>query len=189
MPERKAIIVSAPSGSGKTTIVKYLLERIPGLSFSVSATSRKSRAGEVDGKDYYFFSKEEFLDKIRNNEFVEWEEVYDGSYYGTLKSELDRIWSEGGNVIFDVDVQGALNLKKYFSEKGLAIFIRVKNLSVLETRLRQRGADNEESLSNRLLKARSEMNYEKYFDEVIVNDVLEVAKKQAEHLIQNFLNL
>lgn len=189
MSENKAIIVSAPSGSGKTTIVKYLLGTIPQLKFSISATSREKRKNEIHGVDYYFLSHDEFLEKINNKEFIEWEEVYNESLYGTLKSELNRIWAEGNYIIFDVDVQGAINIKNYFKDMGLSLFIRVQDLSELEKRLRDRRTENEQSLQKRINKAISEMKFEGSFDKVIVNDVLEIAQKEAEQLIRTFLNL
>jgi guanylate kinase len=189
MPQNKAIIVSAPSGSGKTTIVKYLLSNISQLKFSISATSRQKRDNEQDGVDYYFLSHHDFVEKIEHDEFVEWEEVYDGSYYGTLKSEVSRIWDEGHYIIFDVDVQGAIHLKKYFRDKGLSLFIRVKDQKVLEKRLRQRGTENEHDLRKRIKKATSEMKFESKFDRIIVNDSLEIAQKESEKVVRSFLNL
>ena len=189
MPGEKAIIVSAPSGSGKTSIVKYLITKIPELKFSISATSREKRENEINNSDYYFLNREVFLAKVRNDEFVEWEEVYNGSLYGTLKSEIDRIWSEGNYIIFDVDVYGAINLKKYFSDDGLSLFIRVKDLSELERRLRKRGTETEENLKFRIDKASSEMKFESYFDHVVINNNLEDAQKDAEHIVRTFLNL
>jgi guanylate kinase len=188
MSANKAIIVSAPSGSGKTTIVKYLLRTFLQLKFSISATSREIRNNEINGVDYYFISHDEFLEKISNNEFVEWEEVYDGSFYGTLKSELERIWAEGNYIIFDVDVQGAINLKNYFKNMGLSLFIRVKDLAELEHRLRERSTESEESLQKRINKAISEIKFESSFDKVIVNDNLELAQKEADRIVKSFLN-
>jgi guanylate kinase len=189
MSGEKVIIVSAPSGSGKTTIVKYLLKKIPKLKFSISATSREKRKGERDKSDYYFIGTEDFLAKIKNDEFVEWEEVYNGSLYGTLKSEVERIWAEGNCIIFDVDVQGGINLKKYFKDKGLSLFIRVRDVSELEKRLKLRGTETNESLQSRIEKASSEMKYEDYFDRIVINDKLENAKKEAEQIVNTFLNL
>jgi len=189
MSDKKAIIVSAPSGSGKTTIVKSLIRRIPQLKFSVSATSREIRKNETDKIDYFFLARHEFTEKIKNEEFVEWEEVYDGSYYGTLKSEVERIWSQGDYIIFDVDVKGAINLKKYFGEKGLSLFIRVKDLDELEKRLRLRGTENERNMQKRINKAKFEMNFESSFDRVVINDILEDAQDEAERIVREFLNL
>ncbi len=171
----KAIIVSAPSGAGKTTIVKELLKAIPTLAFSVSACTRPKRINEVDGKDYYFISPDEFREKIKQDAFIEWEEVYPGNYYGTFKSEINRIWSEGKNVIFDVDVAGGVNLKRYFGLKALAIFIEPPSVGHLETRLINRKTDSAESIETRLNKAKYELTFAKEFDLVIVNDVLETA--------------
>jgi guanylate kinase len=189
MSGNKAIIVSAPSGSGKTTIVKHLLKKFPALKFSISATTREKRENETDKSDYYFFNRKEFLLKVNNDEFVEWEEVYNGSLYGTLKSEVERIWSEGNYIIFDVDVRGAINLKDYFQENGLSLFIRVKDISVLEKRLRLRGTETEESLHSRIDKASSEMGFESYFDHIIINDKLKLAQMKAVKIVESFLKL
>src|SRR6188508_1926173 len=161
----KAIIFSAPSGSGKTTIVKHLLKTNPDLGFSISASTRDKRGRtEQHGKDYYFLSPMDFKKKIDNDEFIEWEEVYEGNFYGTLKSEIERIWREGRNVIFDVDVKGGINLKKYFGDRALAIFVKVPSLEVLKERLKDRGTESEESLSRRLFKAQFEMSFQGKFD-------------------------
>lgn len=184
----KAIIVSAPSGAGKTTIVKHLLKEIPQLSFSVSACSRPKRENETDGKDYYFISADEFREKIVNEEFVEWQEVYPGNYYGTLKSELDRIWEKGCFPIFDVDVVGGLNLKKYFGEKALAIFISAGSLEELKKRLINRNTESIESLGKRLSKAEYEMSFSGGFDKMIVNDQLENACREAIRITNDFLS-
>jgi len=189
MSGNKAIIISAPSGSGKTTIVKYLRTKIPELKFSISATSREKRKNEIDKSDYYFLEKDDFLTKIKNGEFVEWEEVYNGSLYGTLKSEVDRIWSDGNFIIFDVDVQGAMNLKRYFKDSGLSLFIRVKDLSELEKRLRLRGTETEKSIQLRIDKVNSEMKFENCFDRVIINDNLGDAQMETEQIVKTFLNL
>lgn len=183
----KVIIVSAPSGSGKTTIVKYLLEHIQNLKFSISATSRARRGNEIHGKDYYFITRDEFEKNISSNGFVEWEEVYNGIYYGTLKSEVERIWEEGCSIIFDVDVKGGISLKNFFKEKGLSVFIKVKDVNELERRLKRRNSDSQESINERLVKATHELQYEKDFDEVIVNDVLKISFRQAESIVNTFL--
>jgi guanylate kinase len=184
---RKAIIFSAPSGSGKTTIVKHLLQSNPDLGFSISASTRDKRGRtEQNGKDYYFLSPLEFKNKIDSNEFVEWEEVYEGNFYGTLKSEIERIWSEGKNVIFDVDVKGGLNLKKYFGENGLAIFVKVPSLEVLKERLHDRGTEDPESLSRRLFKAQFEMSFQDKFDVVLVNENLKTSLAEAQRLYDEF---
>jgi guanylate kinase len=183
----KAIIFSAPSGSGKTTIVKHLLKTNPDLGFSISASTRDKRGRtEENGKDYYFLTPEEFKQKIDNNEFVEWEEVYEGNFYGTLKSEIDRIWNEGKNVIFDVDVKGGLNLKKYFGKDALAIFVKVPSIEVLKERLNDRGTETPESLSRRLFKAKFEMEFSDRFDAVLVNEVLDKSLAEAQRLYDEF---
>jgi guanylate kinase len=183
----KALIFCAPSGSGKTTIVKHLLQQNSDLGFSISASTRDKRGRtEQDGKDYYFLAPDEFKKKIDNNEFIEWEEVYAGNYYGTLKSEIQRIWDSGKNVIFDVDVQGGLNLKKYFGDKALAIFVKVPSVEVLKERLRERGTETEESLSRRLFKANFEMSFQDKFDVVLVNENLEKSLAEAQHLYDTF---
>jgi guanylate kinase len=183
----KTIIVSAPSGAGKTTIVKYLLENIPQLEFSVSACSRPKREGETDGRDYYFISAEDFRKKIGNDEFVEWEEVYPGNYYGTLKSELQRIWKKGSIPIFDVDVIGGLNLKKYFGDKALAIFIQPPSMEILERRLRGRNTENEESLKKRLIKVEYEMTFADRFDRIVVNANLQDSLDTALGIVNKFI--
>jgi len=185
--KQKAIIISAPSGAGKTTIVRHLLSVVPSLEFSVSACSRAMRDGENNGRDYYFISADEFRQKIENNEFVEWEEVYPGNYYGTLKSELQRIWEKGCFPIFDVDVVGGLNLKKHFGENGLAIFIQLPSLEELKNRLIRRKTENEESLIKRLSKAEHELTFAGRFDKSIVNDQLENACAEAVGIVNNFL--
>jgi len=186
----KALIFCARSGSGKTTIVKHLLQQNADLGFSISASTRDRRGRtEQDGKDYYFLTPEEFKKKIDNNEFIEWEEVYAGNYYGTLKSEIQRIWDGGKNVIFDVDVQGGLNLKKYFGEKALAIFVKVPSVEVLKARLQDRGTETEESLSRRLFKANFEMSFQDKFDVVLVNETLTTSLAEAQQLYDNFKRL
>jgi guanylate kinase len=184
----KAIIICAPSGSGKTTIVRYLLENEPRLSFSISATSRSLRREEKDGKDYYFISENGFREKISSGEFIEWEEVYPGVFYGTLKSEIERIWKEGKNVIFDVDVQGGLNLKKYFGKDSLSVFIKVRDKDTLEKRLRLRKTESEKGISMRLKKAAFEITFEDRFDSVIINDDLEQSCLEAIDKVKKFLN-
>lgn len=185
----KAIIFSAPSGSGKTTLVKHLLDNNPDLGFSISASTRDKRGRtEQNGKDYYFLPPQEFKKKIDNDEFVEWEEVYAGNFYGTLKSEVDRVWKEGKNVIFDVDVKGGLNLKKYFGDQALAIFVKVPSLDVLKERLNDRGTETQESLSRRLFKAEFEMSFCDKFDVVLVNEDLAKSLKEAQLLYDNFKN-
>jgi guanylate kinase len=183
----KAIIISAPSGAGKTTVVKHLLSVIPSLEFSISACCRPKREGETDGKDYYFMSAGEFKKKIENDEFVEWQEVYPGNYYGTLKSELQRIWEKGSFPIFDVDVIGGLNLKKYFGEKAIAICIRPPSLAVLKERLQKRGTETEESFWKRLGKAKEELTFSEKFDRTIVNDQIEKACEETFGIVNDFL--
>lgn len=183
----KMIIVSAPSGAGKTTIVRALLKKFPQLEFSVSACSRAKRENEIDGKDYYFLSPEKFKAKINNNEFVEWEEVYKGSYYGTLKSELERIWSKGNHVIFDVDVKGGLNIKKQYPGRSLAVFVKPPDMETLQKRLENRGTETPDSLKKRLEKAVYEISYSMLFDYILVNDEINKAKNEAYDVIEKFL--
>jgi len=188
MHKGKALIFSAPSGSGKTTIVKHLLDTFSEISFSISACTRDRRGrNEDNGKDYYFMTPEEFKEKIDNDEFIEWEEVYPGNFYGTLKSEINRIWSEGKHVIFDVDVKGGLSLKEYFGNRGLAVFVKVPNLDVLKERLSDRGTETEGSLSQRLFKAKFEMGFEAKFDVSLVNKTLKVSLLEAENLYLSFI--
>lgn len=182
----KLLIFSAPSGSGKTTIVRNLLQKMNNLEFSVSACSRPKREGEVHGHDYYFLSPEDFKAKIDNNEFVEWEEVYTGSYYGTLKSEIERIWAKGNHVVFDVDVVGGLNLKKQFGNSALAIFIMPPSVDELRKRLELRGTETPESLAKRVGKSVEEMTYANQFDTIVVNDNLETAIEQTFQLVSKF---
>ncbi|MDP1623669.1 MAG: guanylate kinase [Bacteroidales bacterium] len=183
----KAIIVSAPSGAGKTTIVKHLLTAIPQLEFSISACSRSNREEEKNGKDYYFISADDFREKIARDEFVEWQEVYPGSYYGTLKSEMDRIWLLDKTPIFDVDVVGAVNLKKYFGEKGLGIFIHPPSIEELEHRLKKRGTESAENLRKRVDKAAFELTYAEHFDKIVINDNLEVKCKEIVDMVNDFI--
>ena len=184
----KCIVVSAPSGAGKTTIVHSLLEEIETLSFSISACSRLPRKNEENGKDYHFISPDEFKEKIKKQEFIEWEEVYKDSYYGTLKQEVYRIWDNGRAVIFDVDVIGGINIKNQMKEQCLSIFISPLHIDILEKRLRQRQTESEEKLIQRISKANEEMKYADKFDVVLVNDVLEEAKKQAKEIVTNYLS-
>lgn len=183
----KALIFSAPSGSGKTTIVKYLLQNNPDLGFSISASTRDKRGRiEQNGKDYYFLTPVEFKKKIDQDEFIEWEEVYEGNFYGTLKSEINRIWGEGKNVIFDVDVKGGINLKKYFGEKALAVFVKVPTLDLLKERLKSRETESTESLSRRLFKAQFEMTFQDRFDVVLINEDLQRSQQDAQRLYDEF---
>ncbi len=184
----KLIIFSAPSGSGKTTIVKHLVNKRNDLGFSISACTRDKRGrSEENGKDYYFLSPDEFIRKIDNHEFVEWEEVYPGNYYGTLKAEIERIWATGKHVIFDVDVKGALHLKEYFGEKALAIYVKVPSLAILEQRLRDRGSETEDSFSRRMFKVKFEMTFQDKFDVILVNDNLADSFEKAEKLVGDFI--
>jgi guanylate kinase len=184
----KLIIFSAPSGAGKTTIVQYLLGLNLGLEFSVSATSRKKRPNEVQGKDYYFLKTEDFRQKIENNEFIEWEEVYPGQFYGTLRQEVERIRNKGNHLIFDVDVIGGLNIKKQFGKDALAVFVKSPSIEVLEKRLKKRSTEDEESLKKRLDKAKLETKYADKFDIILINDKLDEALLEARDIVTNFLN-
>lgn len=185
---KKAIIITAPSGAGKSTIANHVLNEIEELEFSVSATTRKIRKNETEGVDYYFISKEEFLEKIKNEEFVEWEEVYQDVYYGTLKSEVERIWNKGKSVLYVVDVVGAEDLKGYFGNQAFSVFIEPPSLEALKERLKSRGTESELSLSKRLDRAKEELREKDEFDLVIMNDDLSMAKIQAEDEIRNFLS-
>ncbi|WP_372933661.1 guanylate kinase [Mariniphaga sediminis] len=184
----KLIIFSAPSGAGKTTIVKHLLQQDFGLEFSVSATSRQPRPTEVHGKDYYFLSENDFREKIKNNEFLEWEEVYSGTFYGTLKSEVERIRQKGKNVIFDVDVVGGVNIKKYYGEEALAVFVQPPSVEELRKRLQNRSTEPEEKINMRVAKAEKELTFAKQFDMILINDELTETLKEAEKMITGFLS-
>ncbi len=187
--EGKLIVFSAPSGSGKTTIVRELLkdEKFK-LEFSVSATSRDKRPNEIEGKDYYFLTVDKFKEKINEDAFAEWEEVYNNQFYGTLKSEIERIRKKGHNVVFDIDVAGGISIKKMFKEDCLTVFIQPPSISELEKRLRHRGTETEKSLKKRLEKAEKEMVFSKQFDVVIVNDILDTAVQEVKKIITGFLN-
>ncbi|RZK41558.1 MAG: guanylate kinase [Pedobacter sp.] len=189
MKQGKLIIFSAPSGAGKTTIVKHLLKKYPQLSFSISATTRESRGNEKDQHDYYFISKEDFLHKVAHQEFVEFEEVYNGTFYGTLRSEIERIWDEDRHVIFDIDVEGGLRLKRKYEDAALAIFVQPPSLAVLKERLTGRGTDSEEKLQERFVKAEKELLYADKFDVILKNYDLETACAEAEVLIGEFLSI
>ena len=184
----KLIVFSAPSGSGKTTIVRHLLEqsKLP-LAFSISATTRAPRGNEKNGVDYYFLSKEEFEQKIREGAFLEYEEVYPGLFYGTLKSEIERLWASGKAVLFDIDVMGGLTIKKTYPEKTLTVFVKPPSVEALEQRLRNRNTDSEETLQVRLAKSASELEKASAFDEILINDKLEDALRLAETLVIHFL--
>ncbi|MBI9039794.1 guanylate kinase [Lutibacter sp.] len=184
----KLIVFSAPSGSGKTTIVRYLLQQPElDLDFSISATSRDSRGTEVHGEDYYFISAAAFQKHIKNDDFIEWEEVYTNNYYGTLKKEVERIWNLGKHVIFDIDVVGGLNIKNKFPEQTLAIFVQPPSIEEMEKRLRGRKTDSEEKIKERVAKASKELKFAKDFDVILVNDDLEKAQKEAFKLVENFI--
>ncbi|MGY5351932.1 guanylate kinase [Wenyingzhuangia sp. IMCC45533] len=188
MASGKLIVFSAPSGSGKTTIVRHLLSKtdLP-LDFSISAASRSPREGEVHGKDYYFLSADEFKRKVDENAFLEWEEVYKDNFYGTLKSEITRIWKEGKHVIFDIDVVGGLNIKKQFPQETLAVFVQPPSIEEMERRLRGRATETEEKIKMRVAKAAQEIGYAEKFDTILINDNLEEAKENAYQLISNFI--
>jgi guanylate kinase len=188
MGKGKLIVFSAPSGSGKTTLVHYLLKKILNLSFSISATSRKPRENEIDGKDYFFLSKENFISKINNGKFLEYEEVYDGIFYGTLLDEVEKNWEKGKHVIFDIDVVGGINIKKLFPERTLAIFVKPPSIESLEERLNNRGDDSPEEIHQRVKKAIKEMEYSSQFDQVILNDKLEESKRIAFEYVDKFLS-
>lgn len=184
----KVVIFSAPSGAGKSTIVNHLLNLFPELEFSISATSRAPRGQEKHGVEYYFYTSDEFRSLIADDRFVEYEEVYAGSFYGTLKSEVDRIWAKGNTIIFDIDVQGGVNLKKFFGEKALSVFIQAPSVEILRERLVGRGTDTPEAIEKRVAKAASEMKFaEGKFDYVLINDDLQTAKDEAEKVIGDFL--
>ena len=184
----KLIVISAPSGAGKTSIVHHLLKNMPELSFSVSACSREKRDNETHGKDYYFLGVEGFQNKIKEDAFLEWEEVYENQYYGTLKSEIERIWSERKTVIFDVDVIGGLNIKKQYPEECLSLFIMPPSVDVLRERLSGRGSESEEKLEMRLAKAEQEISKNQEFDKVILNDDFGIACEETMEVITNFIN-
>lgn len=184
----KLIVISAPSGAGKTSIVHHLLKNIPELSFSVSACSREKRDNETHGKDYYFLGVEGFQNKIKEAAFLEWEQVYENQYYGTLKSEIERIWSEGKTVIFDVDVIGGLNIKKQYPKECLSLFIMPPSVDVLRERLSGRGSESEAKLEMRLAKAEKEISKNQEFDKVILNDDFGIACEETIEVITNFIN-
>jgi len=183
----KLVIFSAPSGSGKTTLIRYVTAHLPGLSFSVSATSRLPRPGEKDGLDYHFISVKEFRQKIKENAFVEWEEVYKNQFYGSLRSEVEKIRERGDSVAFDVDVKGGLSIKKLYGDEALAVFVRPPSIAVLEARLRHRSTESEESIRQRLDRAAYELTFEKYFDKVLVNDNLEKSRREALKIVRDFI--
>ena len=184
----KVIILSAPSGSGKSTIVNYLLDKGLGLEFSISATCRAPRGEEQNGREYFFFTQVEFKQRVENNEFLEWEEVYPGCCYGTLKSEVERIWAKGNTVVFDVDVVGGVNIKKIFGEQALSIFIQAPSVQELRERLIGRGTDTLEKIEQRVAKAEYEMTFAPQFDTIVINDKVEDAYADAERVIREFIS-
>lgn len=185
----KLIIFSAPSGAGKTTIVKHLLNQNLNLEFSISATSREPRTNEINGRDYYFISIGEFQQKVKNNEFLEWEEVYKGICYGTLKSEIERIRKKGSNVVFDVDVVGGLNIKKFYGDEALAVFVQPPSVEELRNRLKKRSTESEEKIRMRIAKAEHELAFASRFDVILINDNLEVACAEAEKIVKVFTGI
>jgi len=185
----KLIVLTAPSGGGKTTIKRHLLKTYDELGFSISVTTRDKRSKEVDGEDYYFKTVEEFHRLKEADAFVEWEEVYEGLYYGTLKSEVDRLWKNHKHIIFDVDVNGAKDIKKLYGDNCLAIFIRPPSIQVIIDRLKARATETEVSLAKRILRMEKEMSHEKEFDTILVNDLLAVALKESEYLVESFLDI
>lgn len=186
-PNNKIIIITAPSGAGKTSITRFLLQEYPQLAFSVSAATRKGRANEKNGVDYYFISEEEFTRKIQHNEFVEWEMVYEGKYYGTLKSELERIWNNGQVPVLDIDVKGAIHVQQQYPDTILSIFVEPPSVDELKRRLSSRGTETEESLQARVNKASYEISFKHHFHKIILNDNLERACKKAHEVVQEFL--
>ncbi len=184
----KIILITAPSGSGKTSIVKYLMTKIPNLAFSISATTRPIRKNEKDGVDYHFLSEEEFRDKIHNKEFLEWEMVYEGKFYGTLKSEMTRIWSERKIPVLDIDVQGAIHVQQQYPINTIALFIQAPTIEDLKLRLLKRGSETEESLKARLDKSSYEMSFKNHFKSIVINEDFDLACKETENIITNFLN-
>ena len=185
----KVVIFSAPSGAGKSTIVNHLLKKFPELEFSISATSRAPRGNEQDGREYYFFSAERFRQLIAEDKFVEHEEVYPGSFYGTLKSEVERIWAKGHVIVFDIDVKGGVNLKRIFGDRAMSVFIKPPSVEELRRRLHNRGTDSPEAIERRVAKAAEELEYEARFDEVLENDCLDRTLAEADNLIESFTGL
>ena len=188
MQKKKLIVFTAPSGAGKTTIVKHLLKKFRFLGFSISATTRQKRDHETDGLDYYFISLDQFREKLENKAFVEWEEVYDNQYYGTLKSEVERVWDLGKHIIFDIDVKGAVSIKNAYPDDTLVIFVKPPSPEILFERLRNRKTESAESLQKRIARAARELTFEDRFDAVLVNNVLEETLIKAENLVLEFLN-
>ncbi|MBX2815885.1 MAG: guanylate kinase [Saprospiraceae bacterium] len=185
----RLIVFTAPSGAGKTTIVRHLIKEFSALSFSVSATNRPAREHEVDGRDYHFLSTEAFLEKVHNKEFLEWEEVYEGQYYGTLKSEVADILDTGKHVIFDIDVRGATAIKSFYGDQCMVVFIRPPSFTTLVKRLKARATDTDASLERRIARMKEEMTYEDKFDRILINDLLAVALQEAELMVEEFLGI
>jgi guanylate kinase len=185
--QNKIIIITAPSGAGKTSITRHLLSSFPQLAFSISAATREARENEINGKDYYFISLEDFQEKIKNNRFAEWEMVYQGKYYGTLHSELERIWGNGQVPVMDIDVKGAIHLQQQFPDSSLSIFIEPPSIDELRRRLESRGTESEKSLADRVNKASYEISFKQHFHSVILNDDLPKACKKAEEVVREFL--
>lgn len=186
---KKMLIVTAPSGAGKTTIVRHLIKTFDDLSFSVSATTRPPRPKEIDGKDYYFLTLRKFQNRIKKAAFAEWEEVYPGKFYGTLKSEIEKKWRKKKNVVFDIEVKGATNLKNLYGDRALAIFIKPPSLEELIRRLENRDTENKKSLAERIARAKEELTYENNFDKVLINDNLAIALEEAERMVRDFLDI
>lgn len=185
----KVIIFTAPSGAGKTTVVRHLLKHNPLLSFSISATTRQMRPHEKEGIDYYFLSMKEFKSRMAEHAFLEYEEVYNNTFYGTLSSEVDRLWADKKHIIFDVDVKGATSLKNYFGSQALAVFIKPPSLHTLIARLKNRATESPSDLENRIARVKQELLFEQSFDKILINDILEVTLKEAEMMVDEFLNL
>jgi guanylate kinase len=183
----KLILITAPSGSGKTSIVNHLLRKFPQLAFSVSATTRKPRGNEVEGVDYYFISEEQFKEKIHNKEFLEWEMVYEGKYYGTLKEEIERLWAQNKVPVLDIDVQGAIHVQQQYPVNTMSVFIQAPSLEELRTRLRSRGSETEESIQARISKSSYEMTFKKHFENVVINKDFNAACGEAENIVSAFL--
>ena len=184
----KIILVTAPSGAGKTSIIRYLMQKFPQLAFSVSATTRKARGNEIDGVDYYFISEKEFKEKIHHKEFLEWEMVYEGKYYGTLKDEIERIWAQNKVPILDIDVQGAIHVQQQYPVNTFSVFIQPPSLEELKSRLQSRGSETEESLQARVNKSSFELTFKSYFENVVINNDFDLACKETEKIVATFLN-